>query len=317
MRRDPTQVSFADAMVVGKGNARLDRIEGLLDWSALEAELGPMHDAATGRPAYPVRMMLKVLLLQAWYGLSDPGMEEALEDRLSFRRFVGLKLDQGVPDHSTISRFRTALGTTDRWQGLLHQVNNQLDARGLILRQGTLIDATLIDAAAAEPPKQIGGGRSEADPDAAWTKRPNGAARFGYKLHVAVDRGSQIVRHAILTPANINEISVAPDLVQGDEGAVWADKGYVGPTLRETLIRHGIKNRVQRKATRSRQLTRREVLRNKLIGQVRGRVEGVFGALKRSYGLARMRYMGMARNALATWMTLIAWNLARAADATR
>ena len=315
MRRNPSQTGFADAFVVGGSNTRLERIDALLDWSALETLLQIERSDGVGRPAYSTRTMLKVLLLQVWYGLSDPMMEEALGDRLSFRRFVGLGLDQAVPDHSTISRFRTALVQGNRWDALLAQVNAQLDTRGVILRQGTLIDATLIDAAAAEPPKQKGGGRSTVDPDAAWTKRPNGQARFGYKLHMAVDRGSQLIRKVVLTPANIADISVGPQLVQGDEAAVWADKGYVGPTLRELFASHGIRNRVQRKASRARRLTRWEVVRNRLIGRVRGRIEGVFGALKRSYGLARMKYMGLARNALATSLAAIAWNLARVADA--
>lgn len=317
MRRNPSQTGFADAFVVGGSNTRLERIDALLDWSALEALLRIERSDGVGRPAYSTRTMLKVLLLQVWYGLSDPMMEEALGDRLSFRRFVGLGLDQAVPDHSTISRFRTALVQGNRWEALLAQVNAQLDTRGVILRQGTLIDATLIDAAAAEPPKQKGGGRSTVDPDAAWTKRPNGQARFGYKLHMAVDRGSQLIRKVVLTPANIADISVGPQLVQGDEAAVWADKGYVGPTLRELFASHGIRNRVQRKASRARRLTRWEVVRNRLIGRIRGRIEGVFGALKRSYGLARMKYMGLARNALATSLAAIAWNLARVADAQR
>lgn len=312
MRRNPNQPGFADAFVVGGGNTRLERIDTLIDWLALETVVGRV-ESDTGRPAYPVRTLLKVLLLQAWYGLSDPAMEEALGDRLSFRRFAGLGLDQRVPDHSTISRFRTGLAQAGTWEALLQQVNQQLDQRGVILRRGTLIDATLIDAAAAEPPKQVGGGRSQADPDAAWTKRPGGEARFGYKLHLAVDQGSQLVRGMVLTPANINEITVAPSLVQGDEGAVWADKGYVGPTLRAVLAQHAIKNRVQRKASRTRTLTARERWRNTLIGRVRGRIEAVFGTLKRSYGLDRMRFMGLPRNALATCLTLIAWNLSRTA----
>lgn len=127
--------------------------------------------------------------------------------------------------------------------------------------------------------------------------------------------GRPLIRGLVLTPANINEITIAPPLVQGDEAAVWADKGYVGPTLRDALAAGGIRNRVQRRASRSRRLTSREVPRNKLVGRVRGRIEGVFGALKRSYGLARMKYMGMARNALAMSLAAIAWNLARVADA--
>ena len=119
-------------------------------------------------------------------------------------------------------------------EAVFSEVNRQLQAQGLVVKTGTLIDATLIAAAAAEPAKQKGGGRSKADPDAAWAKQ-GAKARFGYKLHVAVDQGSGLVRAARLTPANVNEITVGPDLVQGDEAAVWADKAYVGPTMRAAI----------------------------------------------------------------------------------
>lgn len=193
------------------------------------------------------------------------------------------------------------------------EVTRQIEARGLMVKQGTLIDATLIQSAAAEPPRQKGGGRSETDPDAAWMKHGQGRAWFGYKLHMAVDHGTSLIRRAMVTPANVQEVSVGHTLVSGDEGQVYADKAYVGPRLRECLQRHGIKDRVQRRAFRRKPLRRSEVRRNVLIGRVRGRIEGVFGTLKRSHGLARMRFMGLARNAAATLLTLTAWNLARAA----
>ena len=314
MRRERSQAGFAEALVVGGGNRRLERVDGVVDWEPVDRLLEPIYAATVGRPAYPPLTMVKIVLLQSWYGLGDPAMEEALGDRLSFRRFAGLGLGEAVPDHSTICRFRAELGRRGLAEAVFNEINRQLMARGLIIKQGTLIDATLVEAAAAEPRKQKGGGRSTADPDAAWTKRPGGEARFGYKLHVAVDLQSSMVRAAKVTPANINEVVVGHDLVQGDEAAVWADKGYVGPALRERLKLGGIKNRVQRKASRVRRLTPWEVTRNKLIGRVRGRIEGVFGALKRSYGLARMRYMGLTRNTAATFITMTAWNLARAAD---
>lgn len=315
MRREPGRRGFAEALVVGGGSARLERIDGLIDWVAVEALLEPIYAASTGRPSYPVLSMLKVVLLQQWYDLGDPGMEEALGDRLSFRRFTGLSLDEAVPDHSTISRFRKELTRRALAEAVFCEVNRQLEAKGLVVKAGTLVDATLVTAAAAEPPKQKGGGRSKADPDAKWAKQGK-AARFGYKLHVAVDQGSGIVRGARLTPANVNEITIGPELVQGDESAVWADKAYVGPTMRAAIRAAGARDRVQRRRQKNRQLTPWEVRRNLLIGRVRGRVEGVFGALKRTYGLARMRYMGLARNTAATLLTLTAWNLARAADRT-
>ena len=308
------QASFAEAFVNGGGNRRLERISALIDWGALEGLLSDVYSARSGRPSYPPLTLLKLLLLQGWYGLSDPAMEEALGDRLSFRRFVGLGLDCGVPDHSTISRFRSLLAKRGLAETIFAEVGRQLEARGAVIRQGTLIDATVIDAAAAEPRKQRGGGRSEADPDAAWVKHADGSARFGYKLHAAVDLGTGIVRRAIVTPANIADVEHGHHLVIGDEKAVYADKGYVGPRLRACLSEQGIRNRVQHKAGTGRPLTTRQHLRNSLIGRRRGRIEGVFGALKRSYGLARMHLMGLSRNIAATMITLTAWNLARAAD---
>ncbi|WCT71985.1 IS5 family transposase [Sphingomonas naphthae] len=313
MRREAGQGSFADVLVVGGGNRRLERIAELLDWGRLEGLLGGVYASGTGRPSYAPLTLLRILLLQGWYGLSDPAMEEALGDRLSFRRFAGLGLDERAPDHSTISRFRTLLADRGLADGIFAEVGRQLDAQGVTIRSGTLIDATVIEAAAAEPHRQKGGGRSQADPDARWVKSANGQARFGYKLHAAVDLGTGIVRRAIVTGANVADVDQGHHLVCGDETAVYADKGYVGPRLRERLARDGIRNRVQKKAGTGRPLTPRETWRNRLIGYRRGRIEAVFGTLKRSYGLARMRLMGLARNTCATLLTLTAWNLARAA----
>jgi IS5 family transposase len=312
MHRTSGQSDFSELLVVGGGNARLEHIEQMIDWKPIETGLSSIYGSPTGRPSFRPLSMFKVLLLQHWYGIGDPETEEMVGDRLSFRRFAGLGYGERVPDHSTICRFRSELVRQNLGEKLFALVTEQLAQRGFVLKVGTLIDATLIKAAAAEPPKQKGGGSSQADPDAKWTKRPNGTAHFGYKLHVAVDQGSTIVRAARLTPANVNEVVIGHELVQGDEQAVWADKGYVGPTLRERLARSGIKNRVQRKASRVRKLTRWETLRNVLIARRRGRIEGVFGALKRSYGLARLRYMGLARNMLSVLLTLTAWNLSRA-----
>lgn len=315
MHREVGQQSFAEALVRGGGNARLERIDGLIDWRSVDGVLGGVYGSATGRPSYPPLVLLKVLLLQGWYGLSDPGMEEALADRLSFRRFVGLGLEDAVPDHSTISRFRTLLTDRGLAERVFAEVSRQIEAKGVVIKSGTIIDATAIVAAAAEPPRQKGGGLSAVDPDARWVKnKTTGKARFGYKLHAAIDHGTGIIRQARITPANLPDVEIGHELVTGDEQAVYADKAYVGPRMRERLRLAGIKDRVQRRAARCRPLRPIETRRNVLIGRIRGRIEGVFGALKRSYGLARMRYMGLARNITGTVLTLIAWNLARVAD---
>ena len=317
MRRESGQASFADAWVVGGDNRRLEAIEELIDWAAVERLLAAVYAAPSGRASYPVLSLLKAVLLGAWHGLGDPELEAALGDRLSFRRFAGLALNEAVPDHSTLWRFRDELRRLGLIEPVFAEINRQLEQRGVVVKAGTLVDATLIPAAAAEPPKQKGGGLSKTDPDARWAKRAKGGAHFGYKLHTGVDAGSGIVRRARLTPANVNEITVGPDLVAGDEGSVWADKAYVGPTMAATIRAAGAKNRVQRRRQKNRQLRASETRRNVLICRVRGRIEGVFGALKRSYGLARLRYMSLARNATGVLLTLAGWNLARAADRLR
>jgi IS5 family transposase len=300
MRRESKQASFAEALVAGGGNRRLEAIEALVDWAAVDRLLQPVYAAPSGRASYPVLSLFKAVLLGAWHGLGDPELEAALGDRLSFRRFARLALDEPVPDHSTLWRFRDQLRRLGLAEAVFAEVNRQLESHGLVVKAGTLVDATLVPAAAAEPPKQKGGGRSAADPDATWTKRAKGGAHFGYKLHAGVDAGSGIVRRARLTPANLNEITVGPELVAGD-----------------AIAAIGAKNRVQRRNQKNRRLQASERRRNVLIGRVRGRVEGVFGALKRSYGLARLRYMNLARNATGVLLTLTGWNLARAADRLR
>jgi transposase len=188
-RRDLRQVSFADGLVHQRAgrNSWMDEIDKLIDWSAVVKLLDPIYGSDEGRPSYPLLTYVKLLLLQQWYGLSDPGLEEAVDDRLSFRRFAGLPLDESVPDHSTIWRFRQELAAHRLAEALFEEINRQLDARGLIVRQGTLIDATLLQAS-VKPPSAKEGTVSGRDPEAGWTQK-NGKSHFGYKAHVAVDEG--------------------------------------------------------------------------------------------------------------------------------
>lgn len=313
MRRELGQLGFADQAVADLAQSRgakyLERIEALLDWEALKAVLSPIYASKTGRPSWPVETLLKIMLLQQWYGLSDPQMEEALSDRLSFRRFAGLGLGDGTPDHSTLSRFRKRL--EDLGQAVFAEVSRQLDQHGLVVRQGTLIDASLVASAASEPPKQKGGGSAPHDPEARWTKRGN-KAYFGYKVHVAVDQGSGLVRAVEVTSAPVNDCVLGPLLVQGDESAIYADMGYDSQTLRTHLETLGIENQVMRRPNRKlRVLPAEDLARNKAIAQVRGRVETVFAVLKRHYRLNRMRYFGLKRNTVQVLLAVTAMNLKR------
>src|SRR5690348_13559979 len=216
-RRDFRQLGLADSIVQrrGKKSEWLDRLEAALDWSALETIVEGVYASREGGLAYPLLTYVKLLLLQEWHGLSDEGLEAAVDDRLSFRRFAGIPLSESVPDHSSVWRFREQLARRGLAEKLLAEVNRQLDAKGLVLRRGTLIDATILDAA-VRPPGGDAGEVSERDPQAGWTRK-NGRSRFGYEAHVAVDEGSGLVREAVMTPADIHDSVMGDDLVRRSE----------------------------------------------------------------------------------------------------
>lgn len=308
------QLGFADYVVSGKRTRRKDHlleVDSLVDWPQVAVLLRSLRDKGTGRPPYSPLMLFKALLLQRWYTLSDEALEDALYDRLSFRRFVGLGLEEAIPDASTLCRFRSDMAAASLGDALFETVCRSLDARGLIVRQGTLIDASLISAAVAEPRKQPGGGVSKVDPEASWAKKGS-KATFGYKLHIAVDQGSGLVRAARITHARVADCTIGPDLVQGDEGSVYADMAYDNAVMREKLAEAGIANAVMSRPNRHHPLTAEAKLRNAGIGHVRGRVESVFGTLKRSYRRSRLLYVGLARNRLDLLLTLLAFNLRKA-----
>src|ERR687886_442081 len=199
-------------------------------------------------------------------GKKSERLEAAVDDRLSFRRFAGIPLAESVPDHSSVWRFREQLARRGLAERLLAEVNRQLDAKGLVLRRGTLIDATILDAA-VRPPGGDAGEVSGRDPQAGWTKK-NGKSRFGYKAHVAVDEGSGIVRDATLTPADVHDSVPAGDLVQGDEQAVYADKAYDSEARRARPRARGIEPRIMTKARRDRPLRPWQAAFNKAVAPV-------------------------------------------------
>lgn len=320
------QLSLADAVVKRRRglNERLERFSAVIDWPAVDKVLQALRRSDRGAPGYPPLVLFKALLLAQWYSLSDERLEEELADRGSFRRFVGLSLADPTPDHSTLWRFREALG-----HGLARaafgEIHRQFQERGLVLKQGTLIDATLVAAQAAKPkapksppPAAAAEGErpasklvpSDVDPDAGWTRR-GGSRVFGYKAHVAVDQGSGLIRDQVLTSAQINETTIADQLIQRDEAAVYADKAYDSQARRKLLKKLKIKDRIQRRGNKHHSLSARQQRRNKLIGLVRGRVETVFGFFKRVWHYRRVRYFNLRRNAAQLALMCTAYNLNR------
>ena len=317
MHRDMGQPSVVEALLpptLGQ-NQRLERIAAAVDWAPIGQLVAPIYAAPVGRPSYPPLLLVKALLLAQWYDLSDPQLEAALSDRRSFRRFVGLGLQDDTPDHATISRFRRVLAQREVSAALFAAVTDQLAQRGLVLKQGTLLDATVVAVQVRRPPRSAGrGAKSATDPDADWTSSGRGArTHFGYKVQLGVDQGSLLVRRAVLTPAKVYESEVADALVCGDEGAVYGDRAYESQARRQRLQAAGIKDRLMhRRHKHQRELPPWPQRHNELIGPIRAQVEKVFGTLKRTYRYRRVRYRGLGRNGVELWFKLLAYNLRKA-----
>lgn len=305
------QLSFADGLVKESGGAKsLEQISASLKWEYFADKLFDVYSSARGRPSYPPLVLFKCLLLQQWYRLSDPGLEDALGDRLSFRRFVGLSLSEDVPDHSTLSRFRAILAKDNLAERLFNECMRQLSAQGLLLRQGTLIDATVVAADSRPLPREQAAQRS--DQDAGFTMTRRGYV-FGYKAHVAMDEGTRLIRRAVLTPANVHDSHwpVVRRLVQGDEGCVFGDKAYDAWHIHQQLEDRGIADGILKRRPANAPLQPEDFAENIQKGARRRPVESIFGHMKRVLGYARVRYRTLARNAVQLQLLCIALNLKR------
>lgn len=310
------QLGFGELGVGRRGViAALDRVSSLVDWAGFEKALAGLREEGPGRPGYRPLLLFKALLLQAWYGLSDSELEFRLGDSLAFGRFVGLSLEDEVPDHTTLCRFRNRLVTARLLEKLFSELDRQLENAGLIVKQGTMLDATLIEAATARPPR--GKEALAVDPDAAFVKHQGKpGSTYGYKAHVGVDQGSGLVRSVITTPANINDTTPADGLIRGDERAVYADKAYDTHARRARLKSQGMKVRLMRRPSQYHALTPRQQRLNDLIARRRAAVETTFATWKRRMGLTRVRYIGLVKVTGQILLTAMAFNLRRAAALT-
>jgi IS5 family transposase len=308
VRQENQQIGFAEAFIRKTfTNTTLDRINNLIDWEPLRKLMETQYTLdGPGRPGYPPVVMLKAVLLQQWYNLSDPALEEAMDDRFSFRRFLGLNLDEKVPDHSTMHVFRSRMEPII--EELFHRINAQLNAQHLMLKKGSLIDATLVESASHPPaPDET----SSSDPDATWSKK-RGKSYFGHKAHIAIDQGSELIRQVEMTPGNVHDGTLFTAMVSGDEEMVYADKGYSSVERSQWLKERNIEDGIMFQGSKWRSFTLEELERNSRIGQVRKAVEHVFGTFKRIYHFQRCRYFSLVRNRVHLFALCISYNLKRA-----
>jgi len=296
-----TQTSFADAEYAGKRKQTrrelfLIEMDKVVPWKGLIALIEPHYPKGKGgRPAYPLMAMLRVHLMQNWFGYSDPAMEESLYETTIVRQFAGLHLDQ-IPDETTILNFRRLLEKHELAGGISQVINGYLGDRGLMLRQGTVVDATIMHAPSSTKNKD-----GKRDPEMHQTKKGS-QYYFGMKSHIGVDAESGLVHSLAGTAANVADVTQVDKLVHGEEKYVCGDAGYSGVQKRPEH-----KDRQMIWSISARPSSAKKKAKTELIGrvlrkieyaksQVRAKVEHPFRVIKRQFGYTKVRFRGLAKN---------------------
>ena len=284
----------------------LDEMNLVVPWTELLALIAPHAPRAkTGRPPFELETMLRIHFVQQWFGLSDLAMEEALFETALYREFVGLSSVERMPDRVSILRFRHLLEEHQLAEQILATVNATLTDKGLMLREGTVVDATLIAA-----PSSTKNQNGERDPEMHQTRKGN-QWHFGMKAHIGVDADSGLVHTVVGTAANVNDVTQTSQLVHGEETDVFADAGYQGVTKREetqginaqwhVAMRPGKRRALDKSTPMGSVLDKLEQAK----ARIRAKVEHPFRVIKRQFGYTKVKYRGLAKNT-ANLMTLFA-----------
>jgi len=296
MPKQPAFPGLRDAMKkkVTRREQFLAEMDAVVPWGRLLALIEPHYPKAGPkgrRPPMPLEAMLRVYFLQNWYALSDPMAEETLYDSEAMRRFAGIELgDDRIPDETTILNFRHFLERHGLTEAIFADVNAHLADKGITLRSGTLVDATIIDAPSSTKNKD--GAR---DPEMSSTKKGNDWF-FGMKAHVGVDADSGVTHSLETSTAKVHDSQVWNELLHGEETSVWADKGYVSAGREAAFTEEGKVWGVMRKAPKGGPLHPIDAQINRVIAMVRAKVEHPFRVLKRQFGYVKTRYRGLAKN---------------------
>ena len=293
------QAEFADKKKTTRREKFLARMEEVIPWTKLLAVIEPFYPKGErGRPPIGLERMLRIYFLQQWYGLADAALEDALYDSQALRGFARIDLAAaGVPDATTLLKFRRLLETHDLCRGLFTAINTDLAARGLLLREGTLVDATLIAA-----PSSTKNQAKERDPEMHQTKKGN-QWHFGMKAHIGTDRDSQLVHTVVVTAANVADITQTAELLHGQEKQVHADAGYTGVEKRAEIVALQRPIDWQIAGKRGQIKTMKEGAEKEMIqavekakASVRAFVEHPFHLLKNIFRHRKVRYRGLAKN---------------------
>jgi IS5 family transposase len=310
---EQTNLGFDPLLKKTRKEVFLDEMNVVVPWPELIALVTPhargAHQALGGRPPFAVEVMLRIHCLQLWWNLSDLAMEEELHERPLYRQFAGLAGARRIPDETTILRFRHLLEKHELAPKILKTINAGLAAQGLMLKTGTLVDATLI--AAPSSTKNSTGTR---DPEMHQTKKGN-QWHFGMKAHIGVDAESGLVHTVIGTAANVNDVTQAAGLLHGEESDVFADAGYQGVAKREeakgldvtwhVAMRPGKRKALDKSRASQRLIDELE----KLKASIRAKAEHPFRVIKLQFGFAKVRFKGLAKNTARLHMLFAMSNL--------
>ncbi len=308
------QPSFADLDYQGKKRKTrreefLERMDSLIPWQRLESRIGPHYfRAERGRRPYPLAVMLRVHIVQLCYNLSDPAMEDLLYEAESVRRFAGLRLSEPIPDESTILHFRHLLEAHQLGQGLFEEIKGHLEEQGVRLREGTIVDATIIEA-----PSSTKNRAGQRDPEMWQTKKGN-QYHFGMKLHIGVDADTGMVHSLSTTSANVHDVTETHRLLHGRERRVWGDAGYIGVQKRQENLELAVDWQVAMKLGQRRKLEpdSEPARGEKVKASIRAKVEHPFLDVKQIFGYGKVRYRGLAKNTERLALLLGLANLRRA-----
>ena len=305
---------FDSFLAAAPRNETLRELRTLLDWGALREVVAPTYKAS-GRVGFDPVVLIKLLLLERLYALSDVQVVEEAADRLSFREFLELGAGDPLPDDTTLVKFRGRLRNHDLFDALMAAIDDQLDAQGVGVEPGSIkiIDATLIRAAVRPPsrPKPGEEAKPALDPDADFTIK-RGQAVYGYKLHMAQDRSTGLITAHEVTTASTHDSQVFEQLLTADEAEIMADKAYDSQAHRRIARAIGAKYSIMKRGRRGEPLSRWHTGRNRNIGRVRGFIEGSFAQLKRYLGCGRAIYRGLRRVSEQLSWGVAAFNLRRA-----
>jgi IS5 family transposase len=312
--RQNESMGFVDAVLAELGGPRsaalLERLDAATPWERLAAPIRALpeyNNRGAGHPPWCPVLMLKCLMLAKWNNLSDPGLEEALKDRISFRKFVGLSFTDKTPDETTFVRFRDRLRQAQIHDVIFDAVVEHIRARGLLVKEGTMVDATIIEAPRGRPRPD---GTTTRDPDASFTRK-HGVPHHGYKGHIAADLSGVVTDYRFGT-AKEHDSRHIDDLTMRERTLVLADSAYSDWRRRAELRARGVIDGICYKRNRGqRRLDDWQERWNRLVARLRARVEHPTAMLKQQLGYRRVRYRGTDRNAFDFAITLAACNIKR------